>query len=110
MISAPATSGWRCRSLQSKQKRYERAIAKGYYKPKRCEDPPLLVDDHLAIGLIAQWNSFKEGDTIKRWADLDDLCDDTVEPPSFLDNFSVVSDVAVEVPTLLCPPVPLPFD
>jgi hypothetical protein len=110
MISAPATSGWRRRSLQSKQKRFERAVSKGYYKPARCEDPPLLVDDHMATGIIAQWKSFKAGDTKKRWADLDDICDDSVEPPSFLGDFFDASDVAVEVPTLVCPPPPPPLD
>jgi len=98
-------SGWRSRSLQSKQRRLERAVAKGYYKPKELE-----VDEHLAKGLIAQWNIYREGGTDKRWADFDDLCDDTVEPPLFLDDFCEVSDEAVEVPTLVCPPPPPPLD
>jgi len=71
-----------------------------------------VVDEQLVIGLISDWKLLKEGGAnrkAERWADLDDkldLCDDYVEPPSFLEDVFDVSDETVEVPTLLCPPPP----
>ena len=61
-------SGWRVRSQQAYFTRHERAVAKGFYKPKPLKKAAVQGDK--------SWNTFKEHDKdkiSKRWADVTDL-------------------------------------
>jgi len=91
-------SGWRVRSQQAYFTRHERAVAKGFYKPKPLKEAAVQGDKN--------WNTFKEHDKdkiSKRWADVTDL---PVGGDLVPNSFDEVYDECVDAIVDLCPPPP----
>ena len=91
-------SGWRIRSQQAHFTRHERAVAKGFYKPKPLKEAALQGD--------YTWKTFKESDNdkiSKRWADVTDL---PVAGDLVPNSFEDVCDVSVDAIVDMCPPPP----